>query len=208
MEQDTRQPDPGFPPYYSALFFETIRGVKDSGLNPIYLTVKQWYEYLLEKMVTTREIDQEGRRQKIPNRIEENSPGIQWGESYRLARLHGLAPASKSFLFKLIHELLPSRERVNRMIPANSALCWCGSGEVETYLHCFYKCNRNSEAAAAMLQCAQVYDHELTPERSLRLQVKADEVFSLPVVSIIATGLQTIWNNRQQKKAISFLHAS
>ena len=95
------------------------------------------------------------------------------------------------------------------MIPANSALCWCGSGEVETYLHCFYKCNRNSEAAAAILQCAQVYDHELTPERSLRLKVKADEVFSLPVISIIATGLQTIWNNRQKEEGnISFLHAS
>ena len=147
--QDTRLSDPGFLPYYSVSFFETIRGVKDSGLNPIYLTVKQWYDYLLEKMVTTREIDQEGRRQKIPNRIEENSSGIQWGESYRLA------PASKYSLFKLIHELLTSMERVNRMIPANSGLCWCGIRDMETYLHCFYKSIQNSEAAAAMLQCAQ-----------------------------------------------------
>ena len=77
----------------------SIRGVKDIGLDPIYLTVKPWYDYLLENMVTTREIDQEGRREKIPNRSEEHSPGILWGESYRLARLHGLQ----------IHDLTTSR---------------------------------------------------------------------------------------------------
>ena len=58
-------------------------------MNPIHLTVKQWYNYLLEKFVTTREIDQEGRRELIPNRIEELSPNVQWAESYRLARLNG-----------------------------------------------------------------------------------------------------------------------
>ena len=201
VEEDTRLPDPGYPPYYNAAFFDTIRGVKDSGLNPIYLTVKQWYNYLLEKLVTTREIDQEGRRKLIPNRIEEMSPESQWGESYRLSRLHGLSPVSKSFLFKLIHQLIPSRERVSRLIPANSALCWCGTGEVETYMHCFYTCAKNSDAASAMLRCAQTYDQDLTESKSLLLQVKADEVFTLATITILTTGLELIWANRQQKKA-------
>ena len=63
-----------FPPYYSQVFFGLIRGVKeDSNLNPVHLTVKQWYTLLLEKLVTTREIDDEGRRELIPNRVEELS---------------------------------------------------------------------------------------------------------------------------------------
>ena len=78
MERDTRLPDPGFPPYYNSAFFDIIREVKESNmLNPIHLTVKQWYTYLLEKCVTTREINQEGRRELIPNRIEELSPQSQ-----------------------------------------------------------------------------------------------------------------------------------
>ena len=169
-------------------------------MNPIHLTVKQWYNYLLEKFVTTREIDQEGRRELIPNRIEELSPNVQWGELYRLARLHGLSPSSKSFLFKLIHQLLPSRERVHRLIPANSPLCWCDSGDVETYIHCFFTCSKNQDAASAMLRCAQSYDDQLTPKKSLSLQIRADEVFSLATITILTTGLEMIWANRQHKK--------
>ena len=201
VEKDDRLPNPGFPPYYSPDFFKIIREVKeDTSLNPVYMSVKQWYSYLLEQMVTTREIDQEGRRELIPSRIEELSPSTQWGEAYRLCRLHGLSPSAKSFLFKLLHQLLPVRERVHRLMPANSPLCWCDSGEVETYVHCFFSCSKNSEAAADMLRCAAVYDQELTPLKCLTLQVKSDEVFMLAIITILTTGLETIWANRQMKK--------
>ena len=198
---DDRLPDPGYPPYYSQGFFDLIRGVRDnSSFNPIHLSVKQWYDILLEKLVTMREIDTDGRRELIPNRVEEMSPNIDWGESYRLARLQGLAPASKSFLFKLLHHLLPVPERVHRLIPANSPLCWCDSGDVETYLHCFFLCEKNRESSTAMLRCAKSYDHDLTAEKCLSLQIRADEVFSLATITILTTGMETIWANRQQKK--------
>ena len=129
------------PPYYSRSFFDIIREVKeDLNINPIHLTVKQWYTVILEKFVTTRVIDDEGRRELVPNRIEERSPHIQFDRSYHLARLHGFSPCSKSFLFKLLHQLLPFRERVSRLIPGNSPLCWCNSGNIETYMHCFFVC--------------------------------------------------------------------
>jgi hypothetical protein len=77
---------------------DIIQEVKENTvMKPIHLTVKQWYYYLLEKFVTTREIDQEGRGEQIPNRIEELSPNVQWGGSYRLARLYGLSPSSSLF---------------------------------------------------------------------------------------------------------------
>ena len=204
VEGDTSLPDPGFPPYYPPSFFKIIRDVKDnSSLNPIWLTVKQWYTFLLEKFVTMREPYDDGRQELIPNRIEESFPNIQWADSYRLSRLPGLSPASKSFLFKLIHQLLPSRARVNRIIPANNPLCWCENGEAETYLHCFFTCVKNKEAADAMLRCAKVYDNELTEERSLTLQVRADEVFMLATITILTTGLELIWANRLIKKTTS-----
>ena len=204
VEGNDRIPDPGFPPYYSRSFFDIIREVKEgSNMNPIHLTVKQWYSIILEKMVTTRVIDDQGRRELVPNRIEERSPHIQWDRSYHLARLHGLSPCSKSFLFKLLHELLPSRERVSRLIPGNSPLCWCNCGDVETYMHCFFLCSKNSDAAEAMLRCARIYDQNLTAESLLTLQVNTDEVFSLATMTIIATGLETSWANRLIKKSTS-----
>ena len=71
MERDTRLPDPDFPPYSTLDFFMIIRTVKeDTVLNPVYLSVNQWYQYLLETQVTTCVIDDEGRREQIPNRVE------------------------------------------------------------------------------------------------------------------------------------------
>jgi hypothetical protein len=51
-----------------------------------------------------------------------------------------------------------------------------------------------------MLRCAQSYDDQLTPEKSLSLQIRADEVFSLATITILTTGLEMIWANRQHKK--------
>ena len=44
-------------------------------------------------------------------------------------------------------------------------------------------------------------DLDLTETKSLLLQVKADEVFTLATITILTTGLELIWSNRQQKKA-------
>ena len=129
---------------------------------------------------------------------------MHWGESYRLSRLHGLSPDMKSFLFKLIHTLLPSRERVHHLTPASSPLCWCDTGEQETYLHLFYECPKNATAAQALISCVKSYDSQLTPQKSLHLELAADLPFLLPSVAILATGLQFIWENRKLKKSTSF----
>ena len=124
MERDTTLPDPGFTQYYDQKFFNVIKFVKDkTPLNPLYMSVKQWYLILLEQNVTRRVIDQEERTELVPCRVEEKFPEVCWPESYRISRLPGLSPDSKSFLFKLIHTLLPSKERVHHLTQASSPLC-------------------------------------------------------------------------------------
>ena len=134
VEGQTYLPNPGFTPYYNLHFFQLIREVKEkTPLNPTCMSVNEWYKYLLERNVVKREIDQEGRQELIPWKVEETHPGVFWSESYRLSRLHGLRPTSKSFLLKLIHKLLPSKESLNHLTPNTSPLCWCRSGDQETY---------------------------------------------------------------------------
>ena len=126
---ETHLPDPGYTPYYNQHFFLEIKKVKeDSPLNPLFMTIKEWYRYLLEKNVTRREVDQEGRTEIIPCKVEERNPEVFWSESYRISRLKGLSPDSKSFLFRMIHSLLPSKERLHHLTPNWSPLCWCNSG--------------------------------------------------------------------------------
>ena len=119
-----------------------IKEVKEkTPLSPIHMSVKEWYRFLVERNVTMREVDEEGRRELIPCKIEERNPDFPWSESYRLCRVKGLSPENKSFLFKLLHTLLPSKERLHHLTPTISPLCWCTSGDQETYLQ---QCGRRS----------------------------------------------------------------
>ena len=167
------------------------------------MTVKEWYRLILERNVTMRKVDQEGRQELVPCKVEEKQPQVFWSESYRLSRLHGLSPASKSFLFKLIHTLLPSKERVHHLTATSSPLCWCNSGEPETYLHLFFQCQKNNLAGAALLRYIKAYDKKMSHERTLQLENEADETFLLPTVSILAVGLEFIWEQRKLKRTTS-----
>ena len=78
------------------------------------MTIGQWYRYLLEERVTIDE-GNEGRREDKRCRVEELEPGVDWRRSFSVARLKGLSTDQKSFLFKLLHQLLPTGERVHRL---------------------------------------------------------------------------------------------
>ena len=201
VEGETTLPDPGYTPYYDVKFFKLIKDVKEkTPLNPLYMSVKEWYKLLLEKYVTIREIDDEGRMELIPCKVEEREPEVFWSESFRISRLQGLSPQNKSFLFRLIHTLLPSKERVHHLTPTTSPLCWCGTGDQEDYRHMFFQCLKNLDAGQALLRCIRSYDRAATEVRSLRLELQADDPFLLPSATILAIGLELIWDNRKLKK--------
>ena len=207
VDEDTSLPDPGYTPYYDKKFFDIIKFVKDkTPLNPVHMSVKEWYLLLVEQNVTKREVDQEGRMEMIPCRVEEKYPEVCWPEVYRISRLPGLSPDSKSFLFKLIHELLPSKERIHHLTPASSPLCWCNTGAIETYQHIFYQCSKNDESGQALLRCVRSYDRNLTEAKSLRIELNSDEPFLLASISLLSSGMEFIWENRKFKKSTN-LHS-
>ena len=198
VNSETDLPNPGYTPYYSKSFFLTIKYVKDNSLlNPVY---KDWYRFLMEKNVTRREIDDEGRTELIPCKVEERNPDVSWNEAYGLCRLKGLSPDEKSFFFKLIHTLLPSKERLNHLTPNTSPLCPCASGDQENYQHLFFECSWNKQAGEALVNCVRSYSPTITVDKTLRMELLADEPFLLPCATIFATGLSFIWENRKVRK--------
>ena len=103
-------PKPDIPPYYNQQFFDIIKTVKEkTPLNPIYLTVKEWYNYLLEKEVTMEVVDEEGRQRARLCRVELQCPTNDWPKTFHLARVRGLSMDTRSFCFKLIHLTPPSQ---------------------------------------------------------------------------------------------------
>ena len=134
----------------------------------------------------------EHRQELIPCKVELHHPNVFWSESYRISRLHGLSPASKSFLFKLMHCLLPSKERLHHLTPTTSPLCWCDSGEYETYQHLFFTCPKNTQAGQSIIRVIRSYDRNISEEKALHLELQAVDPFLLPSVVMLATGLELI----------------
>ena len=62
------------------------------------MTLKQWYYFLLEELVTHEERD--GQRILLQLRVERLVPTNDWSKAFHLSRLKGLSSPIKSFVFK------------------------------------------------------------------------------------------------------------
>ena len=146
--------------------------------------------------------DEEGRTKSKLCAIEEKDPEKDWQHSFYLSRLKGMSPEVKSFNFKLLHNILPTKSRVSRILPNTSPLCTlCTSLEVETSSHALFTCNRNSEAADFVLHLVRICDNSITKEKLIQFQVFTDAIYELPTILVASHGLSLIWKNRLIKKS-------
>ena len=191
--------NPGMPPFYNAAFFSTIQKVhQDSPLNIASMTEGQWYKLLVEDKITM-EVEDEQSRKLVLCRAELASPTTDWETTWRRARLKGLGPEITSFLFKVLHQLLATKERIARTNPTVSSTCkaaGCLGEEKEDLVHALIHCQGNKGAGRAVLNCASRYVTELTGEQAVRLQFETEESFELPVVWFLAVSWISIWEAR------------
>ena len=138
-------------------------------------------------------------RQYLECRVELLSVDSAWGTTWRLARLPGLGPDNTSFLFKMIHQILPTQERVSKTNPSVSPPCksqgYAGT-EVEDLEH-FLQCVSNDGVGNALLELVKQHMPGITADALLRLEFDVEPTLELPLVWFVATVLQVIWDLRQ-----------
>ena len=139
------------PPYFSASFFDSIRWVKENTpLNVATMSTAQWYRVLVEKEVTMVNIDT--RSEYIKSRAELASPETDWETSWRHARMMGLGTEVTSFLWKLLHNILPTELRLSRIMPNSQENCkFCLHPVTVDLLHCLLECVHTQEVGGWLL---------------------------------------------------------
>ena len=202
---DTTVPDPGYPPYYPASFFDTIRYVHlETPLNILSMSTGQWARLLTEDGLTMEMV--QGQQQYIPCRAENKAPTNDWATSWRLCRLSGLGSELVSFNFKLLHGLLVTRQRLHHLTPAAAATCFhCDAQVDEDLQHALIYCSYNHGVGQALLHPVQASMPELSATSLLRLELPSlatDADAELSTVTFISTVLQEIWNKRLSKTRI------
>ena len=135
---ERESPNPGRPPYFSADFFAVIKDVHhNTPLNVVWITLKQWYQLLMERGETHTSDKPESPPVLLQSKLELSRPEVDYSHSYRMTRLFGLTPAQKSFLFKMTQNLLPTRERLNRIGKLQSPSCSFCNSQIDDPEHLF-----------------------------------------------------------------------
>ena len=180
------------PPYFAPTFFESI--------TIATMTTAQWYRVLLEKEITM--IEPEGMpREYIKCKAELISPGTDWELSWSLSRLKGLGSDATSFLWKLLHCILPTEERLSKILPNSSPSRKFCPYQVQANLeHCFFFCNLTRTVGNQVLTFCQTFCPGITPSQVLRLELHVNLTEETPVVWIVAQFLMNIWEARVKGK--------
>ena len=194
------------PPYYNNEFFAIIKKTKNQGLlNISTMSTRMWYRLLLEQNVTHHlSIDQSPVL--IPSRIETKIKDCRWEITWKLSCLPGLPSIFSSFLWRMIHDLLPTEKRLHRIgvSGGNGGICQlCSINEQGDLLHSLFLCDFNAEAGNFVLQVNRKAVPSLHPKQILILDFDVDENLRLPIVYIVACSLSHIWRYRKEKKATS-----
>ena len=209
IQGETSLPDPGYTPYYDKNFFETIRYYHETcPLNIEVMTTSQWYYALLEDQVLMATTEANTTPTLLPVRVEALYPLTDWSLTWRLARTKGLGSDLTSFLFKLVHCLLPTQDRVSRLggsVAQHPGSCHHCTEDVEDPVHAFFFCQHSRLAGHVLLGHVQILVPDLSPEAALRLEFGQDlsNDEELATACLLAAGLKYIWEARVEKKPVT-----
>ena len=190
------------PPYYDDNFFATIKMVKDQGLlNLKTMTTGVWYRVLIEENITNTPSEQ--GNPLVQCRAETNHPDIDWSKTWLLSITPGLPSSLLTFLWRMMHDLLPCQTRLFRMrMPnVNSDICTlCNSNVIGDLSHSLLMCNYNGGAGQFLLDKLHHVLPNLLPSQVVLLDLDVDKDKQLPLVYLIATVLSQVWECRKDKK--------
>ena len=139
-----------------------------------------------------------------PCRTEIRNPHVEWESVWALANLDGLCSTDKTFLWRMLHNILPTQERLHRlgMRNAPSPICThCNSNIVDSLSHSLISCSQNRQVADWLLHLLRPHVLQAEPAELVLLNFgQLPDEMQLPVVWTTAQVLGNIWSCRKEKK--------
>ena len=194
--EDRSIKDPGMPPFYDADFFHIIRSVHlNPTLNVVKMSERQWYQYMLEEKVIMEQ--NAGSLLMKQCRVERQIPLNNWESTWKRCRMAGLGPNLSSFLFKVVHELLPTQVRLCKADPSLTGKCkLCTVNTMEDLEHALIGCNFNDGAGSRIIECVS-HNQVQTCQSILKLNFVAQPRNELPVLWMLSIAWNEIWEKRK-----------
>ena len=143
------------------------------------------------------------------SRIERLYPEVDWGRSWEYMNMRGLGSEKMTFIFRMLHNLLPVNIRLFRMNLSATPTCQlCKHGHVEDIPHAVLECTFNSainDWIVAVLYDidTSLLDHPVTSLNLSTFNLPISHDGKFPVIWFIAAVLMIVWKSRCEKKPIT-----
>ena len=125
-----------------------------------------------------------------------------------MATIAGLESCDFTFLWRMVHNILPTQERLNRLLKnINSPICTlCQSQEISNLQHALFTCPYNSEVGLWLLQILRRHLPTVVPQQVVLLDLTLSDHVRLPIMWLIAKTLGDIFSCRLEKKACTLFN--
>ena len=137
-------------------------------------------------------------------------PINDWMATWFMVRQKGLGPDLTSISFKILHRILPTASRLNRILPNSSPFCSrCIRENKETLEHALVDCSANGGVGHALLALVTHYtDFPMSTTDLITFNIDGtSNSLTFCLIWIVATIFSAIWSKRCEKKKLSKLEA-
>ena len=195
-------------PYYTRDFFSILRHYHQQGSFCVAtMTIKQWTCVLTRDYLTHSPATLTSLATLLPVRCEVLQPQVDWPRTWQRARLRGLPGDLADHLFRHLHGLLPSQDRVarlggNRGDRAPGVCRRCLPDTPDSLLHSMFLCSYNSPAVAYLLMCLQPVLPGVSISDLLLLNFDLTREQELPVITLLATSFFSLWISCKENKPL------
>ena len=115
-----------------------------------------------------------------------------------------MGSAATSFLWKLVHQLLPTEDRLARILPSSEPGCKLYPNPTHADLvHCLFKCVSTREMGRKLICLISTHDPLITPRRLLVLDFEAEASVEMALVWVTAQTLLYMWGIRCNGKIVN-----
>ena len=186
------------------------RLLKQEGLLRISnLSIRQWYRLLVDQCVLNT-IDGNDQPIKLLNRCERDHPEIMWDTVWSLAAIRGLKSVDSSFLFCLLHSLLPTQERLFRIFGnkvASSYCTLCSEAAQCSTVHALIFLLYNNGVGQWLLSKLSIVVSQITGTQITKLNFQLETISNdaFPAVWCTAKTLSLVWKSRTSRKPTSII---
>ena len=140
----------------------------------------------------------------IPLKCELSSPNIDWTITWRLARAPGLGPELTSFIHKVLWGIIPTKERLHKILPKQYKTPYCSlcstteTKNIEDLNHALIQCKANQDLPQLLLYMLQTHQPQITYKKILTLDLNIETSLEFPLTWITFSLLCSIWEQREK----------